>query len=68
MFTDEVLALLRDILTELHEISWKLDDIRGSGAFNSITDVNEKLEGLKESVDAISNSGEYTLFDVISQM
>lgn len=68
MLTDEVLGLMRDILTELHEINWKLDDIRGSGAFNSISDVNEKLENLKESVDAISSNGEYTLMDIVQQI
>ncbi len=67
MITDEMITLLRDILKEMQEISWKLDDIKGSGAFNSISDVCDKLENLKDSVDGITSNGAYCLGDILDK-
>ena len=44
---DELIDVMRGILSELQEINSKLDDIKGYGASSSLTDVCDKLDDLK---------------------
>lgn len=38
---------LQEILSVLQEINSKLDDIKGSGLYNSISDIHEKLDSIQ---------------------
>lgn len=53
---DKVVDVLRDILFELQEMNSKLDDIKGSGLYNSISDVCDKLDEVKEDLSGIDSS------------
>ena len=53
---DKVVDVLRDILFELQEMNSKLDDIKGSGLYNSISDVCDKLDEVKEDLSEIDSS------------
>ena len=44
---DELVNLMEQILAELQEINSKLDDIKGSGLDNSISDLADKLNDIK---------------------
>ena len=46
---DEIVLIMTEILGELREINSKLDDIKGYGIDNSITDICSKLDDLKGS-------------------
>ena len=43
---DELVNLMEQILAELQEMNSKLDDIKGYGLDNSISDLADKLKGL----------------------
>lgn len=47
---DELTLLLKCILSEMHEINSKLDNIKGIGTFNSISDVCDKLDGIEDKI------------------
>ena len=62
---EELLSVLIDIKNELFEMNLKLDEIKGSGLFNSITDMCDKLDAISEgyslkdvkvSVDVLQSS------------
>lgn len=44
---DEMISVLQDILLELREINGKLDDIKGYGSDNSLSDICSKLDDIK---------------------
>lgn len=44
---DELVNLMEQILAELHEMNSKLDDIKGYGSDNSISDLADKLNDIK---------------------
>lgn len=58
---DEMIALLEEIRDLLAEMNGKLDDIKGYGADNSISDVCDKI-------NEISGHGFYSLSDVCSKI
>jgi len=45
--------LLSDILYELKNINKKLDNIKGDGLWNSITDIHNDLENIQASIDRL---------------
>lgn len=53
---DRVVDVLQNILFELQEMNSKLDDIKGSGLYNSISDVCDKLDEVKEELSEIDSS------------
>ena len=53
---DKVVDVLRDILFELQEMNSTLDAIKGSGLYNSISDVCDKLDEVKEDLSEIDSS------------
>lgn len=53
---DRVVDVLQNILFELQEMNSKLDDIKGSGLYNSISDVCDKLDEVKEDLSEIDSS------------
>ena len=44
---DELVSVMQDILAELQEMNSKLDEIKGYGLDNSISDLASKLEDIK---------------------
>ena len=50
---DQVADLLSEILSELREMNGKMDDIMGSGLYNSITDVCNKLDDVESKLSSI---------------
>ena len=44
---DELVNLMEQILAELQEMNYKLDDIKGYGSDNSISDLADKLNDIK---------------------
>lgn len=54
---DELVSVMQDILVELREMNSKLDDIKGYGTCNSLSDVCDKLEDIKgtESCNSLSD-------------
>ena len=50
---DELIEIMKDILIELQEINFRLDDIRGSG-INSIDDICSKLDNIEIDVSCIA--------------
>lgn len=43
--------LLEDILKELKKMNKKLDDIQGSGLYDSIADICSKLDDIERNMD-----------------
>lgn len=50
---EELVSVLNDIKYELKEMNGKLDDIKGIGVYNSISDVHNKLDSISNAVDSI---------------
>lgn len=46
-------ALLSEILNELREINQKLDDIKGFGPWDSITDICDKLDAIDSNTSGL---------------
>ena len=46
---DELVNLMEQILAELQEMNSKLDDIKGFGLYNSISDLADKLDDIMGS-------------------
>ncbi len=46
-------ALLLEILNELREINQKLDDIKGLGPWDSITDICDKLDSIDTNTSGL---------------
>ena len=44
---EELISIMQDVLSELQSISDKLDDIKGTGINNSLSDICEKIDGLE---------------------
>lgn len=44
---EELVSVMQDILAELQEMNSKLDEIKGNGLDNSISDLASKLEDIK---------------------
>lgn len=44
---DELISVMQDMLVELQEMNSKLDEIKGNGLYNSISDLSEKLDEIK---------------------
>lgn len=40
---DELIKIMKEILSEIEGISYKLDSIKGDGIYNSISDICNKL-------------------------
>lgn len=57
---DELVMVMKDVLSELQNINEKLDEIRGDGLYNSLSDVCNKLDSIERSVDAVDT----TIFSV----
>lgn len=51
---DELIEIMKEILSEIEGISYKLDSIKGNGLYDSISDVCDKLESIKG--DGLYNS------------
>lgn len=47
---DELVNLMEQILAELQEMNSKLDDIKGLGPYDSLTDVCDKIESLETTI------------------
>lgn len=62
---DELVSVMQDILLELQSINSKLDDVKGDGLYNSLTDVCEKIDGLEAS---ITSNGRYDLGDICDEI
>ena len=58
---DELVSVMEDILAELQEMNSKLDEIKGYGAYNSITD-------LASGLDDITGTGCCSLSDVCDKL
>lgn len=50
---EELVSALNDIKTELQTMNNKLDDIKEMEVYNSISDVNEKLEDISSTLNNI---------------
>ena len=48
---EEIKEVLNDILIELQQMNEKLDTIMGTGVFNSLSDIYDKLGDIESSVD-----------------
>ncbi len=53
---DEMISVLEDILRELQDINGKLDEIKGDGLYNSISDVCNKLDSLETAIGEVDSS------------
>lgn len=47
---EEIVQLLKYIVLELQETNSKLEEIKGSGAFSSISDICEKIDSLEDKL------------------
>lgn len=47
---DELVSVMQDILAELKEMNSKLDDIKGTGLYNSLSDVCDKIDSLETTI------------------
>ena len=47
---DELVTVLESILSELQTMNAKLDEIKGMGMYDSISDVGDKINSLETTV------------------
>ena len=47
---EELIAILNEIKYELQDMNGKLDEIKGAGIYDSISDVNEKLDRVADAL------------------
>lgn len=47
---EELVEVLQDILCELRDMNSKLDDIKGYGMNDSLSDIYDKLEDISDSL------------------
>lgn len=47
---DEMITVLKCILLELQEINTNIKELKGNGAFNSISDICEKLDEIQDKL------------------
>ncbi len=53
---DELVAVLESILSELQEMNTKLDAIKGSGLFDSISDACDKLDEIGDKIISLETT------------
>jgi len=56
---DELIEIMSELLAEIRELNSKIDDIKGSGIYNSINDICDKLDDVKSSIDDLKGNGVY---------
>lgn len=53
---DELISVLESILSELQEMNAKLDQIKGFGPCDSISDVCDKLDDVNDSIVSLETT------------
>lgn len=53
---DGLVAVLESILSELQEMNTKLDDIKGSGLYDSISDACDKLDEIGDKIISLETT------------
>lgn len=53
---DELAVILKSILSELQEMNAKLDEIKGSGIYDSIADVCDKLDDVGDKISSLETT------------
>lgn len=53
---DEVVTVLESILSELQKINTKLDEIKGVGIYNNISNVCDKLDEVGDKVSSLETT------------
>lgn len=52
---DELIEIMSNLLTEIQELNSKIDNIKGFGMCNSISDVCDKIDSLETTITLGSN-------------
>ena len=53
---DELVAVLESILSELQTMNAKLDEIKGMGVYDSISDVCDKLDEVGDKINSLETT------------
>lgn len=61
---EEVVGLLRDILSELQELNGKIDDLKGWGTYNNISDICSKITDASDEICGKIDSLQGGIYDI----
>ena len=53
---DELVTVLESILSELQTMNAKLDEIKGMGMYDSISDVCDKLDEVGDKINSVETT------------
>ncbi len=53
---DELISVLESILSELQKMNTKLDEIKGSGLYDSISDACDKLDDMNDKIVSLETT------------
>lgn len=53
---DELISVLESILSELQKMNTKLDEIKGSGLYDSISDACDKLDDVNDKIVSLETT------------
>ena len=53
---DELVTVLESILSELQTMNAKLDEIKGMGMYDSISDVYDKLDEVGDKINSLETT------------